>query len=199
MNTQTIRAVASRPRRRRPADASRRPHRAPRLGRRRLEVLHGRVWLTRAGDLDDHVVEAGQSRRRSPPLGARARRRPRTTTSRRSSPGARRASSIASARAGRRARPLLGHRRSGAADRRRRRRRGDRAGRRARCCSARSPTRARARCSAPPVLHNSAGTRAQHRPRPGPRTGTADDVSADPRDRARLAAQEARRRPAGPA
>jgi hypothetical protein len=26
----------------------------------RLEVLHGRVWLTRARDLDDHVVEAGQ-------------------------------------------------------------------------------------------------------------------------------------------
>jgi DUF2917 family protein len=25
-----------------------------------LEVLHGRVWLTRARDLDDHVVEAGQ-------------------------------------------------------------------------------------------------------------------------------------------
>ena len=25
-----------------------------------LEVLHGRVWLTRANDLDDHVVEAGQ-------------------------------------------------------------------------------------------------------------------------------------------
>jgi hypothetical protein len=27
----------------------------------RLEVLHGRVWLTRTGDLDDHVVESGQS------------------------------------------------------------------------------------------------------------------------------------------
>ena len=26
-----------------------------------LEVLHGRVWLTRAGDLDDHVVESGQT------------------------------------------------------------------------------------------------------------------------------------------
>ena len=25
----------------------------------RLEVLHGRVWLTRSGDLDDHVVETG--------------------------------------------------------------------------------------------------------------------------------------------
>jgi Protein of unknown function (DUF2917) len=27
----------------------------------RLEVLHGRVWLTRSGELDDHVVESGQS------------------------------------------------------------------------------------------------------------------------------------------
>jgi Protein of unknown function (DUF2917) len=26
----------------------------------RLEVLHGRVWLTRAGDLDDHVIDSGQ-------------------------------------------------------------------------------------------------------------------------------------------
>ena len=25
----------------------------------RLEVLHGRVWLTRSGDLDDHVVDSG--------------------------------------------------------------------------------------------------------------------------------------------
>lgn len=27
----------------------------------RLEVIAGRVWLTRAGELDDHVVEAGES------------------------------------------------------------------------------------------------------------------------------------------
>src|SRR3982750_3411711 len=27
----------------------------------RLEVLHGRVWLTRAGDIDDHFVDFGQS------------------------------------------------------------------------------------------------------------------------------------------
>jgi hypothetical protein len=26
----------------------------------RLEVLYGRVWLTRAGDLDDHVIDTGQ-------------------------------------------------------------------------------------------------------------------------------------------
>jgi hypothetical protein len=25
-----------------------------------LEVLHGRVWLTRAGDFDDHVIDTGQ-------------------------------------------------------------------------------------------------------------------------------------------
>lgn len=27
----------------------------------RLEVLHGRIWLTRAGDRDDHFVDFGQS------------------------------------------------------------------------------------------------------------------------------------------
>src|ERR1700712_5112172 len=27
----------------------------------RLEVLHGRVWLTRSGELDDHFVETGES------------------------------------------------------------------------------------------------------------------------------------------
>lgn len=27
----------------------------------KLEVLHGRVWLTRAGDLDDHFVDLGHS------------------------------------------------------------------------------------------------------------------------------------------
>src|SRR4051794_22942818 len=27
----------------------------------KLEVLHGRVWLTRAGDIDDHFVDFGQS------------------------------------------------------------------------------------------------------------------------------------------
>ena len=25
----------------------------------RLQVLHGRVWLTRSGDLDDHVIDSG--------------------------------------------------------------------------------------------------------------------------------------------
>ncbi|MEO8837021.1 MAG: DUF2917 domain-containing protein [Caldimonas sp.] len=34
----------------------------------RLAVLHGRVWWTRSGDLDDHVVEAGQAVR-IPPSG----------------------------------------------------------------------------------------------------------------------------------
>lgn len=33
------------------------------LGRRggRLEVITGRIWLTREGELDDHVVAGGQS------------------------------------------------------------------------------------------------------------------------------------------
>jgi hypothetical protein len=32
----------------------------------RLEVLRGRVWLTREGDLDDHVVASGESLRIAP-------------------------------------------------------------------------------------------------------------------------------------
>lgn len=32
----------------------------------RLDVLHGRVWLTREGDLDDHVVASGESFRVAP-------------------------------------------------------------------------------------------------------------------------------------
>jgi hypothetical protein len=35
----------------------------------RLEVLHGRVWLTRAGDLDDHVIDSGQGLL-VPPMGS---------------------------------------------------------------------------------------------------------------------------------
>ena len=40
-----------------------RPGRVVRLGSQggKLEVLHGRVWLTRAGDRDDHFVDFGQS------------------------------------------------------------------------------------------------------------------------------------------
>ena len=40
-----------------------RPGRVLRLGSAggRLDVLHGRVWLTRAGDRDDHVVRRGES------------------------------------------------------------------------------------------------------------------------------------------
>lgn len=31
-----------------------------------LRVLHGRVWITRAGDLDDHFLDAGQQLRLAP-------------------------------------------------------------------------------------------------------------------------------------
>jgi hypothetical protein len=35
----------------------------------RLEVLQGRVWLTRSGDLDDHVIDSGQGLL-VPPMGS---------------------------------------------------------------------------------------------------------------------------------
>ena len=92
----------------------------------RLEVLHGRVWLTRAGDLDDHVIDTGQGLV-VPPSGralveawgddepALVAWRPRTWLDRIG----------AAVQLG--LQPLLGDRRPGAAHRRRHDRRGDRA------------------------------------------------------------------------
>jgi len=56
-----------------------------------------------------------------------------------------------------------------------------------------SEARSRA-LAAPTVLHNSAGARTSIGVDAGTRTGSSNDVSADARERARNAAQEARRR-----
>jgi hypothetical protein len=61
-----------------------------------------------------------------------------------------------------------------------------------------SESRTRA-LSAPTVLHNSGGARTSIGLDAGTRTGPSNDVSADARERARVTAQEARRRPARPA
>lgn len=59
MNTQTVKSLG------RAAPGTVRTLRAGRIlplgsAGGRLEVLQGRVWLTRAGDLDDHVIDSGQ-------------------------------------------------------------------------------------------------------------------------------------------
>ena len=164
----------------------------------RLEVLHGRVWLTRSGDLDDHVVEtrrtltvpaAGHSLieawDESEPALVAWQPTP---------------SPIASARS---VRAMFG-----------------------RCWDIVDPVRrvgvgivgavvalvvgaflfgplsearTRALLAAPTVLHNSAGARTSIGLDAGTRTGSPNDVSADARERARIPAHEARRRPAGAA
>jgi hypothetical protein len=61
-----------------------------------------------------------------------------------------------------------------------------------------SEARSRA-LAAPTVLHNSAGARTSIGLDAGTRTGSANDVSAGARERARISAQEARRGPPGAA
>ncbi len=163
----------------------------------KLEVLQGRVWLTRAGDPDDHFVDFGQSvvvpasgrvlveawDDEQPALVAW---RPGTIVGR-----------IAAA-----LRSTLGRcweivdpaRRIGA---------GVIAAVVALVAGALlfgplSEARTRA-LLAPTVLHNSPGARTSIGLDAGTRTGPSNDVSAGSRGRARIAAQEARRRPAGPA
>ena len=160
----------------------------------RLEILRGRVWLTRSGDIDDHVVDtgatlavpaAGQSLIEAwddtePALVAWQ------PTPLRERPGAR-------------VRAMFG-----------------------RCWDIADPLRrlgvgtvamvaalsvgaflfgplseARTRSLArPTVLHNSGGARTSIGLDAGTRTGSSNDVSADARERARVPAQEARRRAA---
>jgi hypothetical protein len=161
-----------------------------------LEVLQGPVWLTRAGDLDDHVVETGE-----------------TLTIP--------ASGEALVEAWDDARPaLVAWQPMPVADR-------VGAGVRSafsRCWEIVDPAHrigagaaaallallagaflfgplSTARTQAllePTVLHNSAGARTSIGLDAGTRTGSSDDVSASLWERARLMAQEARRRPAGP-
>ena len=162
----------------------------------RLEVLHGRVWLTRSGDLEDHVIDSGQGLI-VPPSGrtlvedwgdepAVVAWRPATVVDR--------IRAIAGAAFGR-CWDIVGPLRRievgvfaavvalsvGAF-----------------VFGPLSESRTRA-LAAPAVLHNSAGARTSIGLDAGTRTGSSNDVSADARQRARITAQEARRRPAGPA
>jgi hypothetical protein len=158
----------------------------------RLEVLHGRVWLTRSGDLDDHVVESGAA------LTVPAAGHSLIEAWDDSGPAlvAWQPTPLA-ARLGARVRAMFG-----------------------RCWDIVDPLRrasvgavavvvalsvgaflfgplseARTRAlAAPTLLHNSVGARTSIGLDAGTRTGSSNDVSADARERARVTAQEARRR-----
>jgi len=158
----------------------------------RLEVLHGRVWLTRSGDLDDHVVESGAT------LAVPAAGTSLIEAWDESVPAlvAWQPTPLVD-RLAARVRALFG-----------------------RCWDIVDPLRrlgvgtvgvvvalsigaflfgplseARSRAlAAPTVLHNSAGARTSIGLDAGTRTGSSNDVSADARERARNTAQEARRR-----
>ena len=160
----------------------------------RLEVLHGRVWLTRSGDLDDHVVATGATLT-VPAAGeslieAWDEREPAVV--------AWQPTPLAD-RLGARVRAIFGRcwdivdpiRRVGV---------GAVAVVAALSAGAlvfgpMSESRTRA-LVAPTVLHNSGGARTSIGLDAGTRTGSSNDVSADPRERARVTAQEARRRAA---
>ena len=163
----------------------------------RLEVLHGRVWLTRSGDLDDYVVEAGAT------LDVPAAGESLIEAWDESEPAlvAWQPTPLVE-RLGAPVRAIF-----------------------SRCWDIVDPlgrvgvgtvamvvalsvgaflfgplSEARSRAlAAPTVLHNSAGARTSIGLDAGPRTGSPNDVSADARQRARVTANEARRRPAGPA
>jgi hypothetical protein len=163
----------------------------------RLEVLHGRVWLTRSGDLDDHVVETGAT------LAVPAAGHSLIEAWDESEPAlvAWQPTPLAD-RLAARVRAMFG-----------------------RCWDIVDPLRrlgvgavavvvalsvgaflfgplseARSRAlAAPTVLHNSAGARTSIGLDAGTRTGSSNDVSADGRERARDTAQEARRRAPGAA
>ena len=158
----------------------------------RLEVLHGRVWLTRSGDLDDHVVERGAA------LEVPAAGHSLIEAWDESEPAlvAWQPTPLAE-RLAARTRALFGRcwdivdplRRAGV---------GTVAAVIALSVGAflfgpLSESRSRA-LAAPTVLHNSGGARTSIGLDAGTRTGSSNDVSADARERARVTAQEARRR-----
>ena len=163
---------------------------------------HGRVWLTRAGDLDDHVVESGESFD-GPGVGADAWSRPGTTA--RPALIAWQPTHAASSASARALRAVFGRcwdivdpaRRIGV---------GSVGGGRSRCSRAAllfgplSEARdARAARAAGGAFCTIAPAPARIGADAGTRTGPSTDVSADARDRARVAAQEARRRAPGAA
>ena len=156
----------------------------------RLEVLHGRVWLTRSGDLDDHVVESGAALA-VPAAGhslieawddsgpALVAWQP--------TPLLERVRALLASAFGRCWEIVDPARRIGA---------GAAAAVLALLAGALlfgplSDTRTRA-LIAPTVLHNSAGARTSIGLDAGTRTGSAKNVSAGARERSRITAQEAR-------
>ena len=164
----------------------------------RLEVLQGRVWLTRSGDLDDHVVASGAT------LTVPAAGRSLVEAWDEGEPAlvAWQPTPIA-ARIGARVGALFG-RCWDIVDPIRRVEVGAFAAVVALSIGAfvfgpLSESRTRALLAPPTVLHNSAGARTSIGLDAGTRTGSRNDVSADARQRARVTANEARRRPAGPA
>lgn len=164
----------------------------------RLEVLHGRVWLTRSGDLDDHVVEGGATLT-VPPAG-----RSLVEALDDSEPAliAWQPTSIAG-RIDARVDKMLG-RCWNIVDPVRRIEVGAFAAVVALSLGAfvfgpLSEARTRTLLAAPAVLHNSAGARTSIGLDAGTRTGFSNDVSADAPGRARLPAHQAHRRPAVPA
>jgi hypothetical protein len=164
----------------------------------RLEVLHGRVWLTRSGDRDDHVVETGAA------LTVPAAGQSLIEAWDESQPAlvAWQPTPLAD-RLGARVRAMLG-RCWDIVDPLRRVEVGVFAAVVALCVGAfvfgpLSESRTRALLAPATVLHKSAGARTSIGPDAGTRTGSTNDVSADARQRARVTANEARRRPAGPA
>jgi hypothetical protein len=164
----------------------------------RLEVLHGRVWLTRSGDLEDHVIDSGQGL--IVPHSGRALvegwgdAEPAVVAWR---PGSVFDRIVAFARAafGRCWDIVDPVRRIGA---------GAFAAVVALLAGALlfgplSESRTRTLLAPTTVLHNSVGARTSIGLDAGTRTGPSHDVSAVARERARITAQEARRRPAGAA
>ena len=161
----------------------------------RLEVLRGRVWLTRSGDLDDHVVDSGAT------LAVPAAGRSLVEAWDDAEPAvvAWQPTPVA-ARIGARVRALFG-RCWDIVDPLRRVEVGAFAAVVALSVGAfvfgpLSESRTRSLLAPPTVLHNSAGARTSIGVDAGTRTGPSNDVSADARERARVTAQEARRRAA---
>lgn len=164
----------------------------------RLEVLHGRVWLTRSGDLDDHVVERGAA------LTVPAAGQSLIAALDESEPAlvAWQPTPLVD-RLGARVRAMFG-RCWDIVDPLRRVEVGVFAAIVALSVGAfvfgpLSESRTRELIAPATVLHNSAGARTSIGVDAGTRTGSSNDVSADARQRARVTANEARRRPAGPA
>jgi hypothetical protein len=162
----------------------------------RLEVVRGRVWLTRAGDLDDHVLLSGTTLALAPSgrVLIEAWDDEPALLAWQATPIAERIRAAVASAFGRCWEIVDPARRIGA---------GAAAAALALLAGVLvfgpvSESRTRA-LLAPTLLHNSAGARTSIGLDAGTRTGSANDVSAGARERARISAQEARRGPPGPA